>query len=422
MDEPKQHPADVADALLRLPPEEASRALHDLPPAQAAAVLEEVEPEQTRDLVAALTPHELSEVVGQMPHDRAADVLAQLSEPERRDVLRELPEAEQVSRLLEHGPETAGGIMSDRFICLRADQTVEAGLQMLRNRVPEIDAQSVSYLYVTDSEDRLVGVAPLRHLVFNPPERRLREVMIADVAHVQVDADQEQIARLFERYHYMALPVLDAQGRLVGIVLASQVIGIIQEEATEDMQLMVGLSGEERVRTPWGRSVARRLPWLCVNLATAFLAGWVVGLFEETIAAWSALAIFLPIVAGQGGNAAAQTLTVIIRDMALGELSPNDGRRALVKELAVGLANGLVIALIVGVASVLWKGSPILGMVVAVAMLLNMLAAALSGVLVPYTLRALRIDPAMASSILVTTVTDVAGFLFFLGLATLVRQ
>jgi magnesium transporter len=187
------------------------------------------------------------------------------------------------------------------------------------------------------------------------------------------------------------------------------------------MQLMVGLSGEERVRTPWTTSLARRLPWLCVNLGTAFLAGAVVGLFEKTIAAWSALAIFLPIIAGQGGNAAAQTLTVIIRDMALGELSPGDGRRALLKEVLLGLLNGLAIGLIVSLVSYLWKGSPVLGLVVGVAMLLNMLAAALAGVLAPYTLRALRIDPAMASTILVTTVTDVAGFFFFLGLAWLIR-
>jgi magnesium transporter len=200
------------------------------------------------------------------------------------------------------------------------------------------------------------------------------------------------------------------------------VIGIIQDEATEDMQLMVGLSGEERVQTPWTKSLARRLPWLCINLATAFLAGAVVGVFEETIAAWSALAIFLPIIAGQGGNAGMQTLTVIIRDMALGQLSAGDGRRALLKELLLGLVNGLAIGLIVALAGYYWKGSPVLGLVVGLAMLLNMLAAALSGVLVPYTLRAARIDPALASSILVTTVTDVAGFFFFLGLAALVAR
>ena len=200
---------------------------------------------------------------------------------------------------------------------------------------------------------------------------------------------------------------------------ANQVVEVIRREATEDMQLMVGLSGEERTLTPWKLSMKRRLPWLCINLATAFLAAAVVGMFEQTIAAWTALAIFLPIVAGQGGNAGAQTLTVIIRDMALGELSKGDGRKALLKETFLGLLNGIVIGLIVGVISYAWKGSFALGIVVSIAMVLNMVAAGLSGVLVPYTLRALRIDPALASSIIMTTVTDVAGFFFFLGLAAL---
>jgi magnesium transporter len=187
------------------------------------------------------------------------------------------------------------------------------------------------------------------------------------------------------------------------------------------MQLMVGLSGEERALTPWHHSLRRRLPWLCVNLGTAFLAAAVVGLFEQTIASWTALAIFLPIVAGQGGNAGTQTLTVIIRDMALGELAAGEGRKALMKEFLLGLLNGTVIGLIVGLASYFWKGSFALGLVVAIAMVLNMMAAGVSGVLVPYTLRWLRVDPALASSIILTTVTDVAGFFFFLGLATLVR-
>jgi magnesium transporter len=422
-DETSKHPADLADELLRLPPEQAAQIIHDLPPEQAAAVLGEVEPEQTRELLSNLSPRELTEVVEQMRHDQAADMLGELPEAERREVLRELPEAprQQVTDLLRYPAETAGGIMSDRFLTLQADETVEACLRRLRALTDEADPQAVTYLYVVDREQRLVGVVPLRQLVFGRPDRRLSEVMNRDVAHVWVDDDQEKIARLFERYHYMGLPVLEREGRLVGIVLAHQVIDVIQDEATEDMQLMVGLSGEERVLTPWKTSLARRLPWLCINLATAFLAGAVVGMFERTIAAWSALAIFLPIVAGQGGNAGVQTLTVIIRDMALGELSPGDGRRALFKETLLGLLNGLVIGLIVALVSYLWKGSSLLGLVVGIAMLLNMLAAALAGVLVPYTLRALKIDPAMASSILVTTVTDVAGFFFFLGLAALAR-
>ena len=243
--------------------------------------------------------------------------------------------------------------------------------------------------------------------------------MDRDVKFLWVDADQEEIARQFEHYHYMGLPVLERDRRLVGVVRASDVIEVAQAEATEDMQLMVGLSGEERALTPWQKSIGRRLPWLYVNLATAFLAAAVVNLFEGTIARWTVLAVFLPIVAGQGGNAGVQTLTVIIRDLALGEISMGDGRRALVKELMLGLMNGIAIGLVVGIGGYLWKGDWRLGTVVGVAMLLNMLAAALSGVLIPYGLKAMKVDPALASSIFLTTVTDVAGFFFFLGLAEL---
>jgi magnesium transporter len=423
-DDPSKHPADLADELSRLPSAQAADLLHNLTPDIAAALLGEVQPEQRREWMGLLAPDAARDIVARMPHDQAADTLAELPEAERRQILHDLPAAprQQLSDLLQYPSDTAGGIMTDQFLTLQAGQTVDAGLQQLRQLAAEPDGQSISYLYVTDRERRLVGVLPLRNLVFSRPDRLIDEVVNREVAHVWVDDDQESIARLFDKYHYMALPVLDRTSRLVGIVLASQVIDVIQNEATEDMQLMVGLSGEERVRTPWRKSMACRLPWLCINLATAFLAGGVVGLFEKTIAAWSALAIFLPIIAGQGGNAGTQTLTVIIRDMALGELTPGDGRRALLKETLLGLGNGLVIGLVVGLVSWFWKGSALLGIVVGLAMLLNMLAAALSGVLVPYTLKAFKIDPAMASSILVTTVTDVAGFFFFLGLAALARS
>jgi magnesium transporter len=421
-EQPVPHPADVADQLERLPAEDASRLLNELPREQAAAVLGELEPNRRQQMTAELPNPELGQIIALMPHERAADVLAALPEEKRADVLRTLPSQprQEVARLMRYPEDTAGGIMSDRFITLRADQTVAEGLRKLHGIADEAQsAQSVTYLYVTDDQQRLVGVVPLRELVFRRPERKIREIMTPDVQHVWVDDDQETIARLFDRYNYMALPVLDRDRRLVGIVSTNQVIDVLQNEATEDMQLMVGLSGEERTRTPWRQSFPKRLQWLCINLVTAFLAGAVVGLFEGTIAKWTALAIFLPIVAGQGGNAGIQTLTVIIREMALGELDRGDGWRALSKETILGLLNGLAIGLIVGIVGYFWKGDLRLGIIVAIAMLLNMLAAALSGVLVPFTLRALRIDPAMASGILVTTVTDVAGFLFFLGLAAL---
>jgi magnesium transporter len=423
MDNRTSHPADIADHLERLSPEQAQQNFRELSAEQGAAVLAELEPEARPEMLSGLTTLELTGLVQELSHDDAADVISGLEPEQRSEVLDGLSSEDtgKISQLLSYPPDTAGGIMSDRFIALRSSQTIAECLQLLRGR-GEDSPDDISYLYVVDGDNKLKGIVSLRDLVLRRPERTVGEIMHPEVQHVQVDDDKEKIAHLFEHYHYMALPVLEHDGRLVGLVLASQAIDVLQDEATEDMQLMVGLSGEERALTPWSVSIRKRLPWLCINLGTAFVAGSVVGAFEQTIAAWTALAIFLPIVAGQGGNAAAQTLTVIIRDMALGELSVGDGKKALLKEITLGLLNGTAIGLIVGVSSYLWKGSPILACVVGVAMLLNMIAAALAGVLIPYTLKACRIDPALASTIIVTTVTDVGGFLFFLGLASLVKH
>jgi magnesium transporter len=416
----KMHAADLADRLQRLDADEARVLLRQLPADKAAAALAEIEEDRLPDLLRAFDAAKLAEILQRMAPDDAADLLQHLPPIARRNALANLPaeSADGLRALLRYPEDTAGGVMSNRFIALHEDMTVEQVRELLRTRAQEERTEDIAYLYVTDSQQRLVGIVGLRDLVFSRAERRMGEIMNRDVKFVRADADQEELARQFEHYHFLGLPVLDTDGRLVGVVKASDALEVASKEATEDMQLMVGLSGEERALTPWYHSIRRRLPWLYVNLATAFLAASVVGLFEGTIAKWTALAVFLPIIAGQGGNAGMQTLTVIIRDLALGELTLGDGRRALLKELILGLLNGLAIGLVVGLVGWLWKGSWMLAFVAGAAMLLNMLAAALSGVLIPLGLKALRLDPALASSIFLTTVTDVAGFFFFLGLAT----
>ena len=278
----------------------------------------------------------------------------------------------------------------------------------------------IFYIYVTDAEGRLRGVLRVRDLLFRPSDLTIRDIMVPEVRAVSVHADQEEIARLFRAYAFSAIPVVDDFQRLRGVVTADDVLDIMEEEATEDMQRMVGLSGEETAETHWLRSVRNRLPWLCVNLATAFLAGWVVSLFEATIAKYAVLAVFLPIIAGQGGNAGTQTLTVIVRSIALGEIPDTHHRAILIKEILVGLLNGLAIGIVVGGISWLWKREFVLGLIAFAAMTLNMIAAGIAGVLIPFGLKALRIDPALASAIMLTTVTDVVGFFLFLGLAALV--
>lgn len=413
------HAADLADQLQRLEPDEARAVLLQLPPDKSAAALADFEEERLADLLGPMAPAQLVDLLRRIPPADAADVLQHLPPVLRRDTLAAFAGegAAAVRALLKYADDTTGGIMSNRFIALREDMTVEQVRELLRSRAQEERTEDIAYLYVTDAAQRLIGIVSLRDLVFRRAERRMIEIMNRDVKFARANDDQEELARKFEHYHYLGLPVIESDGRLVGVVKASDALEVARKEATEDMQLMVGLSGEERALTPWRVSVKRRLPWLYINLATAFLAAATVGLFESTIAQWTALVVFLPIVAGQGGNAGMQTLTIIIRDLALGELAPGDGRKALTKEIILGLVNGVAIGLVVGLIGWLWKGSITLGLVAGTAMVLNQLAAVVSGVLIPLGLKAFRLDPALASSIFLTTVTDVAGFFFFLGLA-----
>lgn len=414
------HPADIADALQQLPPEEAVAQLRALPTETASEVLTELDEGVVADITAQLTTQEITDLLEELPHDEAADIAADLSPDQRYEVLSQLepPESAKVTQLMHYPEDSAGGIMKDEFIAITEDQTIGQALDLVRKRDGE-EFEEVAYLYVINTDHKLVGILSVRDLVFRMPHKKIVDVMNKEVRLVRVDTDQEEVARLFSQYHYMALPVVEQDGRLVGVVEAHQVIDILREEATEDMQLMVGMSGEESAFTPWRRSFGMRMPWLLINLLTAFLAGGVIAFFEDTLARWTALAIFLPIIAGQGGNSGMQTLTVTIRSMALGELKGELARKVVVKELLIGLLNGLAIGIIVGIIGLLWQDSILMGIIVMLAMFLNTLAAAIAGTLIPLALRAAKVDPALSSSIFLTTVTDVAGFFFFLGLATL---
>jgi magnesium transporter len=276
----------------------------------------------------------------------------------------------------------------------------------------------VFYLYVVDERRHLVGVVSLRRLLLVSPETPLKRIMTSDLISARVDMDQEEVARQVAAYNLLAIPVVDEENKLVGIITVDDVIDVIKDEATEDIYRLAGVSGDERVFTPAGESLRKRLPWLGVNLGTAFLAAGVVSLFTNTIDALPVLAVFMPIVAGMGGNAATQTLTVIVRGIALGELTFANSRKALLKEASVGIGNGVVLGLVAATVAWLTRGDPILGMVLGAAMIINMFVAATAGVLIPLGLRAAKVDPALASAVFITTMTDVFGFFSFLGLAT----
>jgi magnesium transporter len=324
-----------------------------------------------------------------------------------------------VENLLEYEEQTAGRIMNPHVFALDEDMTVgEAITELQSNR----DVEMVFYLYVVDVRRHLVGVVSLRRLLLVSPETPLKRIMTADLNSARVDMDQEEVARQVAAYNLLAIPVVDEENKLVGIITVDDVIDVIKDEATEDIYRLAGVAGDERPFTPASESIRKRLPWLGINLATAFMATSVVALFEGTIDRITALALFMPVVAGMGGNAATQTLTVVVRGIALGELSWANSRKALLKEMTVGIGNGVALGVVAALVAWAWRGSPVLGAVLGAAMIINMFVAAAAGTLVPLGLRAADIDPALASSIFITTMTDIVGFFAFLGLATVFAQ
>jgi len=421
----KRHPAEVAEVLHGLPEKEAVKLLRELYKLRAAAdSLEEMEPKEAAELLEELPQREATAILSRMEPDDAVDVLEELPKTEVDEILERLREinpakAETLEKLLKYPPDTAGGLMSPEFIALPADITCQEAIERLRRIAQE--AETVYYTYVVDSRGRLLGVIALRDLVLSHPETKLREIMRTDVVTIPPDMPAEEVAHAFDKYGYLALPVVDKDGILLGIITVDDILDILTDEATEDMYKMANVPREERVDTPWYESLKMRLPWLYFNLLTAFIAASVPAAFENLISRIAALAVFMPIIAGQGGNTGMQTVTIVTRGIALGEVPKGRGLWILIKEFFLGLLNGLAIGVTTGAVAYAWKGNTYLGLVVFLAMVGNMIIGSVTGALIPLTLRALRLDPALASSIFLTTFTDTLGFFLLLGLGYLFR-
>jgi magnesium transporter len=416
----KQHPADLAQVfgtLLETERHAVFSLLVDRSARLAMETVSEMGPEEGAKLLTGRSAEEIAKLLQELPSDDAAALIDYLPEELSAEVLELMRRREsgQVESLLEYGEQTAGRIMNPQVFALSEDLTVGEAITALQS---SRDVEMVFYLYVVDDRRHLVGVTSLRRLLLVSPETPLKRIMAPEVTSVRVDTDQEEVARLVASYNLLAVPVVDEENKLVGIVTVDDVIDVIKDEAAEDLLRLAGVSGDERIETTASEALRKRLPWLGINLVTAFLAASVVAMFETTIEQVTALAIFMPIVAGMGGNAATQTLTVIVRGLALGELSWSSARKTLGKESAIGLGNGVALGLVA--AGVAWatKGDPMLGLVLGMAMLINLFVAATAGTLVPLGLKALKIDPALGSSVFITTFTDVVGFASFLGLAT----
>jgi magnesium transporter len=418
----KQHPADLAQVFSELPEKERHATFNVLVERNgrlAMEALSELGPEKGAELLALRSAEEIARLAQEIPSDDAAPLIGHLPKELAGAVLDLIkPKAGGgVPELLEYEEQTAGRLMNPNVFALSEALTAGEAITALQNAR---DVEMVFYLYVVDDRRHLVGVISLRRLLLVPPDTPLRRIMTADVYSVRSDTDQEEVARQVASYNLLAIPVVDSENKLVGVITVDDVIDVIKDEATEDVLRLAGVSRDDGVLTPPRESLRRRLPWLVMNLLTASIAAYVVYTFGGSIQQVVWLAALMPVVAGMGGNAGTQTLAVVVRGIALGELTWGNAKQALMKEGLVAIGNGVATGLIGGVAvTVVTGGNWQLGLILMVAMIINMFVAATAGTLIPIGLRALKIDPALASSVFITTLTDVFGFLSFLGLATI---
>lgn len=409
--------SDQVDVFDELDVEDQAELLPRLDPDQSADLLAELDQEDQAEIADRIDDHSLSRILDEMEPDDAADVIGDLSQERQISVLARMTEADDVRPLLIHPDDSAGGLMTTSFITLRPGMTVQAAIEAMREWQP--DTEVTYYLFVVDRDRKLVGVVSLRKLIASQPARLISEIMDTNVISVPAGTDQEECANLLDEHDLLALPVVDNDNVLLGVITVDDLIEVIQDEATEDVYRLGGVPDQDYPLSPVGLSIRRRMPWLYINMATAFFAAWVVSQFQDTIAQVAILAALQSIVAGQGGNAGTQVITIMVRGIALGEITRSNAMRVLGKEALQGLLQGILLAIVVGAGVAIWQGNPILGLVIGIAMIGNQTVAGLAGAAVPIVLKAIKVDPALASSVIVTAFTDTTGFAFALGLATL---
>ena len=411
-------PADLAEVLAALDERERVSVVQALPPELSSQALAEMPEEaHAEETLAALHPDLAAEIVDELDDDDAADILGELDRTTQEQILAAVEDRSEVDQLLRYHEETAGGLMTTHVVKVSDTATAEQSLEQIRRQAEEVE--DFYQVFVVDSQNRLVGTLPFKDLVISRPERPVREFMEEADIYVTPDLDQEEVARLMARYNLPSVAVVDERGHLLGRVTFDDVIDVVEAETTEDLLKFGGVSPDEELAAGWQDAVKSRLPWLSVNLITAGLAGGVVYSFQHTIERTLALAVWMPIIAGMGGNAGTQALAVTVRRLALGLLPVSVFTRVVGKEILVGVINGLAIGSVVGLVAMLMGEGYRLGLVVFLAMVGNLMVAGFAGAFIPILLERFGVDPAIASSVFVTTFTDVCGFLLLLGLAGL---
>lgn len=412
------HPADVAHFLESIPSRERDGVWDLLGPEQLEDVLAYTDDRVRAEQLARMHPDEVASAIEGLDANDAVDLLQDLPEERVDEVLASMDaqHRQRLQAVLAYDEDTAGGLMDVDTLTVRADVSLETVLRYLRvyGSMPD----KTDSLIVVDRDNRFQGMLPLVALLTQDPKSRVESFMVDEAGGIPASTPSGEVARLFEQRDLISAPVVDAEGVLLGRITIDDVVDVIREEGEHTVMRMAGLDEEDDIFAPVLTSARRRNIWLGVNLGTALLASWVIGLFEATLREVVALAILMPIVASMGGIAGSQTLTIVIRGMAVGHVGSSNAQRVMVKEILVGLMNGLLWALVVALIAGLWFRDTSLGLIIGVAMIVNLIVAALSGASIPLLLKRLNIDPALAGGVVLTTVTDVIGFMVFLGLGT----
>ena len=426
----KLRPVDIAQILGQLPQRDSEivfEALvrHDL--SKASETLSEMETNRSVALLTTLNRDDVLRLLQELPSDDATLLVSELPEELRDEFLdaMKLEHSTVVNELLGFPDETAGRIMTPDYFALDEDVTVAEAISELQRRSEEFEM--AFYLYVVDSRNHLLGVVSLRQLLLTPPSTPLRKIMIGDMIKVSTDTDQEEVARIVATYNLLAVPVVDEENKLAGIITVDDVLDVMREEATEDIYALAGVEADDRALGSPLNSARRRLPWLMLSLGAALIAVAIVQYYVATIESSIWLAVLIPVVATMGSNAATQTMTVVVRSIGLGEVGWDTSRRIVIKETLVGLINGLIVGVTVCAIVAIWFGTKLgslvfglkLGGILGVTVVLSLVVAGALGTFVPVLLKRFRVDPALASSMFVVTFTDVITFLFYLGVATL---
>ncbi|MDD2773524.1 MAG: magnesium transporter [Elusimicrobiales bacterium] len=410
-------PDRAALAIESLSPEEGAGVLRSLPKAGAALCLARLQHKTSARFLEHVPPRDCASLLSGLGSHAAADIVRRIPENKRGEIAAALAPAaaEKLRKICAWPPDSAGRLMRPDYTAFRTDITVEHAAARLRAMAK--NGINIGYCYVVDSQDRLAGVINMRDMVLCEPSAVLKSIMRPDVTHVSPCAGRDLLTELFSVRHFLVLPVTDEDGRIIGVVAPDSLIETAGEKAGDDMQLLFGADADERVWSPLSFKITRRLPWLQINLLTACLAGAIVLLFEGLIGKIAALAVFLPVVLGQGGNAGVQSLSVVLRGIIMREVSAGGAGRLVAAEMLAGLVNGAAVGVVTGIGAWLWRRNAWFGFVAGLSMTITMVAAGAAGAGVPLLMRRLGIDPAHSSGIVVTTITDVIGIFAFLGLA-----